>query len=157
MAPLLARWIIRARCQLREWQRTWKTGGGGDATWHAVLALTWFASGRCRRCQICAWPIWMPPWDAKLLQEPRKPSLQHVCLESNLILFQQAQRSIMAWEGSCQVALKSSAPLMLRVNGEHRLKTITAGGKHTGPFATHSFEVIKHLSVLSKSSHIFCY
>lgn len=97
---------------------------GGDATWQPVLTLTWFASGsRC--CQICVWPIWMPPRDIKLLQEQRKSNLQHVCLESNLIPSQQAQWTIIAWELSCQVA--SVAPLMCG------LKTLTGmGRKHDG-------------------------
>lgn len=138
MDPLLARWIIRPRCQPREWQRAWKTERwrGGNATWHVVPALTWFASGR-RRCQICVWPIWMLPWGAKLLQEPRKPSLRHVCLQSNLILFQQTKRSMIAWEGSCQVALKSAGPLTLHVDGERRPITITAGKKQAPDGANH--------------------
>lgn len=55
----------------------------------------------------------MPPWDAKLLQEQGKSSLRRFCLECNHILSQQAQRSIIAWERSCQVALKSSGPLTM--------------------------------------------
>lgn len=90
---------------------------GGGATQHAVLTLTWFAWGR-RCCQICARSIRMPPWDAKLLQEQRKSNLCRVCLESNHIPLQQAHWSIIAWERSCQVALKSSGPLTVHVHVE---------------------------------------
>lgn len=110
----------RRCCQPWEWQKSWNMEGGGPTS-QLVLTLTWFASG-CYCCQICARPIWMAPVGPQIAT--MKSNLRCVCFQSNLIPFRQARWSVLPWEPSCQVALKSTEPLVceLKTLTDHNVK-----------------------------------